>query len=374
MSEEVLLLGTLECWRICDFDHRVHPHILVQRSLVSDPPCVFSNTQQCATFFRPHVLIACCCAAFVDTFVHHARVRNAGVPMFFCNSFCRCGPWTRQPGGQWFDSSIATEPWRPCDTVHPDHCARPMLWLHSSYTVKASDTSAHVHARVMVMIARLAVGDFPHGFESQTFRSYGWNTANVVPPAPSAFIVSCGSLRELDDTDAALMDVDGTEYADVQAELGGAARVVRGCWTPILPPVRWAAEADWPDFLTAGTLHFQEVENPHQVKTLQRLRAWTSQDSGPLPLQVSLLRKSRPSRVCSLRAKRRQLFRLFSRRSQPQERLPFGATTPRRGQSPLYRGRSSPLDGTAQEMYHLGGNYYSFDALQAYCFGINIKL
>ena len=24
--------------------------------------------------------------------------------------------------------------------------------------------------------------------------------------------------------------------------------------------------------------------------------------------------------------------------------------------------------------YHLGGNYYSFDALQAYCFGINIKL
>ena len=25
-------------------------------------------------------------------------------------------------------------------------------------------------------------------------------------------------------------------------------------------------------------------------------------------------------------------------------------------------------------VYHLGGNYYSFDALQAYCFGINIKL
>ena len=24
--------------------------------------------------------------------------------------------------------------------------------------------------------------------------------------------------------------------------------------------------------------------------------------------------------------------------------------------------------------YHLGGNNYSFDALQAYCFGINIKL
>ena len=24
--------------------------------------------------------------------------------------------------------------------------------------------------------------------------------------------------------------------------------------------------------------------------------------------------------------------------------------------------------------YHLGGNDYSFDALQAYCFGINIKL
>ena len=28
----------------------------------------------------------------------------------------------------------------------------------------------------------------------------------------------------------------------------------------------------------------------------------------------------------------------------------------------------------AQHGYHLGGNDYSFDALQAYCFGINIKL
>ena len=25
-------------------------------------------------------------------------------------------------------------------------------------------------------------------------------------------------------------------------------------------------------------------------------------------------------------------------------------------------------------VYHLGGNYYSFDALQAYCFGRNLKL
>ena len=29
---------------------------------------------------------------------------------------------------------------------------------------------------------------------------------------------------------------------------------------------------------------------------------------------------------------------------------------------------------TATSTYHLGGNNYSFDALQAYCFGINIKL
>ena len=27
-----------------------------------------------------------------------------------------------------------------------------------------------------------------------------------------------------------------------------------------------------------------------------------------------------------------------------------------------------------REVYHLGENNYSFDALQAYCFGINIKL
>ena len=27
-----------------------------------------------------------------------------------------------------------------------------------------------------------------------------------------------------------------------------------------------------------------------------------------------------------------------------------------------------------QSEYHLGGNNYSFDALQAYCFGINLKL
>ena len=29
---------------------------------------------------------------------------------------------------------------------------------------------------------------------------------------------------------------------------------------------------------------------------------------------------------------------------------------------------------TPQEYYHLRENNYSFDALQAYCFGINIKL
>ena len=46
---------------------------------------------------------------------------------------------------------------------------------------------------------------------------------------PSAFRVSCGTLRELDDIDAALMDVDGTETADAQAELGGAVCVVRWC-------------------------------------------------------------------------------------------------------------------------------------------------
>ena len=43
-----------------------------------------------------------------------------------------------------------------------------------------------------------------------------------VPPSPSAFIASCGKLRELDDIDTALMDVDGTETADAQR-------------TPILP-------------------------------------------------------------------------------------------------------------------------------------------
>ena len=29
---------------------------------------------------------------------------------------------------------------------------------------------------------------------------------------------------------------------------------------------------------------------------------------------------------------------------------------------------------TLTDAYHLGGNDYSFDALQAYCFGINLKL
>ena len=32
------------------------------------------------------------------------------------------------------------------------------------------------------------------------------------------------------------------------------------------------------------------------------------------------------------------------------------------------------VSGYSIREYHLGGNDYSFDALQAYCFGINIKL
>ena len=38
-----------------------------------------------------------------------------------------------------------------------------------------------------------------------------------------------------------------------------------------------------------------------------------------------------------------------------------------------YGGKSGTLLDT-QKVYHLGENNYSFDALQAYCFGINIKL
>ena len=107
-----------------------------------------------------------------------------------------------------------------------------------------------------------------------------------VPPAQSAFLVSCETLREVDDTHAALMDVDGTEFADAEAELGGAARAVRWCGgidsqsdtdatmldpdSPFepLPPVRWAAEIGWSDFPNANTFLFQEVEHPHQLITL----------------------------------------------------------------------------------------------------------
>ena len=125
------------------------------------------------------------------------------VGWFFCSSSCRGGwawirqshdmntanvgstrdislQWTRRwPGGQRFASHIATEPWRPCNAAHPDDCACPMLWLHSSFIVKASDTRAHKHARVTVMISRLAAAHFVDGAESQIFPSHGWNTANV---------------------------------------------------------------------------------------------------------------------------------------------------------------------------------------------------
>ena len=84
----------------------------------------------------------------------------------------------RGPGGQPLASPVATEPWRPCNAAHPDDCACPVLWLHSSYTVKASDTSVHMHTRGVVMIPRLAAALFVD-VESQIFRSHGWNTSNV---------------------------------------------------------------------------------------------------------------------------------------------------------------------------------------------------
>ena len=159
------------------------------------------------------------------------------------------------------------------------------------------------------------------------FQSFGWKPANVGSSCAgslhSLMWDAAGSGRHRRRT-----DVDGTEYADVQAELGGAARAVRWCGSidsqsdtdatmpdphsPFepLPPVRWAAETGWPDFPNAVTLHFQKVENPHQLNTLS---SDSLQGSArmltclPLPLEVSPLRKSRPSRVSSLRAKRWQL-------------------------------------------------------------------
>ena len=37
-------------------------------------------------------------------------------------------------------------------------------------------------------------------------------------------------------------------------------------------------------------------------------------------------------------------------------------------------GRRAELGPPHVHVYHLGQNNYSFDALQAYCFGINLKL
>ena len=155
-----------------------------------------------------------------------------------------------------------------------------------------------------------------------------------VPPAPLAFRVSCGTLRELDDTDAALMDVDGTEPADVQAELGGTGDADATMPDPDspfepLPPVRWAAETDWPDFPNAGTLLFQEIENPHQLNTF-------SSDS--LQGSVRMLTGE---------------VGTFSGQFSPGEAMATLAESmqwPLRGQSPLCRGRSGPLNGAAQEM------------------------
>ena len=47
---------------------------------------------------------------------------------------------------------------------------------------------------------------------------------------------------------------------------------------------------------------------------------------------------------------------------------------PLRGHVEGTHARSRRVYSLPAQAYHLGGNYYSFDALQAYCFGINIKM
>ena len=115
-------------------------------------------------------------------------------------------------------------------------CSPFRRWrLHSQFAMKPSDTSAHMHACVMVMIPRLAAVHFVDDVESHFFWSHVWNTANVVPLAPSAFKVSCGTPRELDEIDAALMDVDGT--GDYRRPGGARWRRARGevVWKQRLP-------------------------------------------------------------------------------------------------------------------------------------------
>ena len=160
-----------------------------------------------------------------------------------------------------------------------------------------------------------------------------------VPPAPSAFIASCGKLRELDDIDTALMDVDvqrlqtpsGPRFslrALASCSLGSRNRLVAfsQCRHPPLPRSRASAPAE--HFLQPGCLRGKS--GPSRVSILWAKRwhlRW---------------------RVCSGPATNSAL--LLSSRSQPQEQLPFGDTMPRCGQSPLRRRRSSPLDGAAQEI------------------------
>ena len=64
-------------------------------------------------------------------------------------------------------------------------------------------------------------------------------------------------------------------------------------------------------------------------------------------------------------------------------RLSHDRTTVRYWQPPIFTPKSfsgTPRQPTPRLLgqllcdYHAGGNNYSFDALQAYCFGINIKL
>ena len=141
-----------------------------------------------------------------------------------------------------------------------------------------SDSSAHMHARIVAMIPQLAAAHVVDDAEYQISRSHGWNTANV----GSSCAVSLHSLM----WDAAGIGRHQRRLtADAQAEPGGVVGAVRCCGSidsqsdtdatmpdpgsPFepLPPVRWVAETDWSDFPNAGTLLFQEVEHPRQLNT-----------------------------------------------------------------------------------------------------------
>ena len=209
----------------------------------------------------------------------------------------------------------------------------------------------------MVTIPRLAAAHCADDVESQIFRSHGWNTANV----GSSCAISLQSLT----WGAAVSGrhrrrTDGRRrYRDCRRVGGAGWRRGRGevVWKHRLSE-QYRCHNAGPRFSQFSRLvgsrnrlvGFSLCRHPPLPRSrasapaehfLQRLPAEISRDvyvGNRDPLGSVLSGRSDGTSGREYAVVPQPIRLLFSSRSQPQERLPFGATMPRRGQSRLCRG------------------------------------